>query len=341
MGGRIRWLAQRLEYFVLSIAVAIIAALVAWWSTFARRLISHERTLAEEVIQLTLRNEPERLKQGLEVIDHRADRQVLMIAGESGVFILALILCMVVLFVVARRRQEARVRMERMLQFTSHELKTPIAGVRALLQSLELGSVPAEQRGPLLKSGIAECDRLEHLAETILAYQRAVAMPEGGPIEAHDAAALVAQVLAHRALGFGAEAIAVTEAPPARVFANADAFRVILENLLDNARKYGGGKVELVSKAEGTRWTLTVRDVGQGFDPSLAERLFDPFARAVTGSVSHGSGLGLTLSRQLARQMGGELSAFSEGAGKGSAFSLSLSLAPMPSGAASQPVAHG
>jgi two-component system sensor histidine kinase SenX3 len=340
MGRKVRWLSQRLEYFVLSIAVAIFAALVAWWFIFARRLIGHEQALAEDLLAFTTPDAVLR-QQGVAALESRADRLLLMIAGESGLFVLALILCMVVLFVVARRRQDARVRMERMLQFTSHELKTPIAGVRALLQSLELGSVPPTQHAPLLKSGIAECDRLEHLAETILAYQRAVSTPEGGPVQAHDTEALISQVLAHRAHGFGAEAISVAPALGARVFANADAFRVILENLLDNARKYGGGKVELVSSTEGSRWSLSVRDSGQGFDPQLSERLFDPFARADTGAVSHGSGLGLSLSRQLARQMGGELSASSEGAGKGSCFTLQLPLAPRAAALASQPVAHG
>ncbi len=328
----IRWLSRRLEYLVLSLAVAIIAALVAWWSIFARRLISQEQALAEDLLTLTTKD-PLELKSGLAALDARSERLLLMIAGESGVFVLALILCMVVLFVVARRRQEARIRMERMLQFTSHELKTPIAGVRALLQSLELGSVPPEQHRPLLKSGIAECDRLEHLAETILAYQRAVSLPEGGKLEAHEAGALVAEVLAHRAHGFGAEAVAVQPAPPIRVYANPDAFRVILENLLDNARKYGGGKVELHTSTEGNRWKLEVRDFGLGFDPRLSERLFDPFSRAAKGAVSHGSGLGLSLSRQLARQMGGELSAMSAGEGKGSTFTLSLgSAAEGPNG---------
>ncbi|MBS1149177.1 MAG: hypothetical protein H6Q89_875, partial [Myxococcaceae bacterium] len=200
----------------------------------------------------------------------------------------------------------------------------------ALLQSLELGSVPPAQHGALLKSGIAECDRLEHLAETILAYQRAVSRTEGGPLETHEDSALVAEVLAHRVHGFGSEAVAVKPAPPVRIYANPDAFRVILENLLDNARKYGGGKVELQTSTENGKWRLEVRDYGTGFDPKLAEKLFDPFSRAAKGSVSHGSGLGLSLSRQLARQMGGELSATSHGEGKGSTFTLSLS--PVPNG---------
>ena len=120
--------------------------------------------------------------------------------------------------------------------------------------------------------------------------------------------------------------------PDSRVFAAFaatpfDAVRVVLENLLDNARKYGGGNVELVTAAKGPRWRLEVRDQGQGFSPGDAERLFEPFERGGGKGVAHGSGLGLYISRQLARRMHGELTAFSGGPGKGSTFTLELPLA--------------
>jgi signal transduction histidine kinase len=220
------------------------------------------------------------------------------------------------------------VRMERMLQFTSHELKTPIAGVRALLQSLSLGSIPADAQARFIQSGIGECDRLEHLAETILAYQRAVVRGGGAQPQPLRGDELVGEVLAHRARTFGTEALEVAPAAPVTVWADRDAFRVVLENLLDNARKYGGGKVEVGTKADGTEWSVTVRDHGQGFDPKLADRLFDPFERREQGAVTHGSGLGLSISRTLARQMGGDLTASSDGAGKGACFRLTLKIAP-------------
>ncbi|MFT3837309.1 MAG: HAMP domain-containing sensor histidine kinase [Myxococcaceae bacterium] len=217
--------------------------------------------------------------------------------------------------------------MERMLQFTTHELKTPIAGVRALLQSLAMGSLPKEATAQLIQAGVGECDRLEHLAETILAFQRAVVRGEAPKTERLASNQLLDEVLAHRKHTNTAEDLAVAAPPAVQVWADRDAFRVVLENLLDNARKYGGGKVELSGEADATRWRLKVRDFGQGFEPGVAERLFDPFARQRGGTVQHGSGLGLTLSRQLARQMGGELSATSDGPGKGATFVLELKIA--------------
>ena len=213
--------------------------------------------------------------------------------------------------------------MEQLLRLTSHELKTPIAGVRALLQSLELGSVPAEQRAQLTQMGIAECDRLEHLAETVLAYQRAVSRDEKD-FEVNSATALVDEVLEHRQRTRITETVERSQLASAQVRVDKDAFRVIFENLLDNARKYGGGKAALAARVEGKRWTLEVSDQGQGFAPQDAERLFDPFRREKTASMNHGSGLGLSIARQLARQMGGDLTARSQGPSTGATFVLAL-----------------
>src|SRR5581483_2579771 len=201
---------RNVETMVLSVALAIITSLVSWWAIFANQLI-YARTIVDPA---------------------RAQRLELMIRGESGVFAFALVTSVVVLFLISRNRRLAQERMERLLQFTSHELKTPIAGVRALLQSLSLGSIPEEAKVDFLKQGISECDRLEHLAETILAYQRSVAL---GSKKAARAEVLLEEVLAHRRKTMPDEKLElVGDAPAATVWADRDAFRVIVENLLDN-----------------------------------------------------------------------------------------------------------
>jgi signal transduction histidine kinase len=298
------WLSRNAETVVLAVALSIIASIVTWWAVFTQRLI------------------------GDVVDDDRAARLSLMIRGETAVFATALAACMIALFAIARRHRREQQRMERLLQFTSHELKTPIAGVRALLQSLSLGSIPDEARAELLTQGVGECDRLEHLAETILAYQRTVARRVNRR-ERLRADVLLDEVVSHRKRTTPGEALEVQAAAAEwpHVWADRDAFRVILENLLDNARKYGGGSTRVIAKAEGPTWRVEVSDRGLGFEPKEAEGLFDPFAPRPKNAVTHGSGLGLSLSRQLARQMGGELIAMSEGPGKGSTFTLILSQA--------------
>lgn len=304
-------------------AVFIIAALLVWWGVFANGLIEEREYLALQLAEAT--RSPATIAQERAAILQRGRRQKVMIVGEGSVFGAMLLVCTGTLFLVARRRRQASLRLVRLLQFTTHELKTPIAGVRALLQSLQLGSIPRDRQAKLLEQGLLETNRLEHLAETILAFQRAASQAKLRPVRAFSDV-LIADVLEHRARTFGADEVSRGAIVTAEILVDVDAFRVVLENLLDNARKYGGGSAELRESTVAGRFRLTLQDHGVGFLPEEGERLFEPFERDSQEGVVHGSGLGLYISRQLVRGMGGELSALSPGKGKGSAFTIELPL---------------
>jgi signal transduction histidine kinase len=327
---------QGAETAVFACAVAVIAVLLVWWGVFARRLILEVARLQTQLARATVHDDA-LLRAALGDADRRVDRQFVMLTGEASVFGVMLLVCVIALFLVARQRRLAGERLEKMLQFTTHELKTPIAGVRALLQSLQLGSIPDEVRARLIDQGLLETHRLEHLAETTLAYQRArarrrlkTARVATGP--------LVDEVLEHRRRTIGLDGV---ERRPLRgasaVRVDQDAFRVVLENLLDNARKYGGGRVTLEESAAAGRWRLAVTDEGEGFDASEAQRLFEPFERDAAGASTHGSGLGLYISRQLLRDMGGSLTAESAGRGRGATFVIELPLAAAGAGVTDEP----
>jgi signal transduction histidine kinase len=242
----------------------------------------------------------------------------------------------VVLFLLAQRRKQQREDMEKLLQFTSHEFKTPVAGVKGLLQSLAMGSIPEAQRVELIQLGQLECDRLEHLAETILAYQRAMSREPREGVQSIEAARFISDLLAHRARTATGADVQVALIDAVQVLADRDGLRVILENLLDNAHKYGGGSVKLAAGVNDGQWRLDISDQGRGFAPASAEKIFDVHNRGSGEGVTHGAGLGLAIARQLARRMGGDISAYSPGPGKGAVFSVTLMLAPQ----AALPASH-
>jgi len=336
------WFAERAELIVLAITLLATASLVFWWTILLRGEMrnneSLERALLEQERGLSIEQVAERQA---EIAAHH-DRRNVMLVGESTLLALMLSGSLVVLFLLAQRRKQQREDMEKLLQFTSHEFKTPVAGVKGLLQSLAIGSIPEAQRAELLKLGQIECDRLEHLAETILAYQRAMSRDPREGTQRIDAAQFIADLLAHRERTAAGGKVEVAVIDAAHVLADRDGLRVILENLLDNAHKYGGGSVRLAAATADGRWRLDISDQGRGFAQHTADKLFDLHNRGSGEGVTHGAGLGLAIARQLARRMGGDIAAHSEGPGRGAVFTVTLLLAPQSAvPVTSEGTAHG
>ena len=117
-----------------------------------------------------------------------------------------------------------------------------------------------------------------------------------------------------------------------RVLVDEEKFRQILLNLLTNALKFtaNGGRVDISSRRDGADARVVVRDTGRGIAAADLVSVFDPFVqvdRHVTPESEQGVGLGLAISRELARGMKGDLTAESE-PGVGSSFTVTLPLAP-------------
>jgi signal transduction histidine kinase len=122
--------------------------------------------------------------------------------------------------------------------------------------------------------------------------------------------------------------IELAACPDAQVRADPAAVEQILFNLVDNACKYaatGAPKIEIACETRGRTATISVRDHGPGISRGDAARLFQPFRKSAQAAANSapGVGLGLALSRRLARAMGGEL-ALDSGVRDGARFVLTL-----------------
>jgi len=323
-----QWFAERAELIVLGVTLIATASLVFWWTILLRGEMRNNEYLERELLAAQTQLAPQEIAERQDALAVHHDRRKVMLVGESTMLALLLSGSLVVLFLLAQRRKQQREDMEKLLQFTSHEFKTPVAGVKGLLQSLAIGSIPESQRAELLRLGQIECDRLEHLAETILAYQRAMSREPRAGAQRIDAARFIADLLAHRARTATGGDVQVAVIDAVQVLADRDGLRVILENLLDNAHKYGGGSVKIAAGVSNGHWRLDISDQGRGFAPETAEKLFDLHNRGSGEGVTHGAGLGLAIARQLARRMGGDIAARSAGPGQGAVFTVTLELAP-------------
>jgi two-component system aerobic respiration control sensor histidine kinase ArcB len=113
--------------------------------------------------------------------------------------------------------------------------------------------------------------------------------------------------------------------------------RQILLNVLGNAVKFTsqGGRITVTGREEPTLVVFEIRDSGQGIPHDKIEAVFEPFVRLRSSGGLPGTGLGLPISRNLARAMGGDLTVSSE-LGRGSRFTLSLPRSASSSGEQSQ-----
>lgn len=229
-----QFLKRNLDVIVFAMALSSVGPLMAWWAVLVRRNIVGSDLLLRGQIESAF-DGAEKLDR-LQALDISTNRQLFMISGESTLAGLLLCVLAVVLFMVARHRRLETQRLHSMLSLTTHQLKTPLAGVRALLQSLGNGSIPAELHARFLNQGIAECDRLEHMVETTLAYQRTVARDAARP-EVVPTRQLITEILDHRRASFPDDDVRYEPTEQVSVTCDRDAVRVVLENLLDKDRK--------------------------------------------------------------------------------------------------------
>lgn len=272
-------------------------------------------------------------KEAVDSILHRAERRRTMFLGEGALLFVLLCVCVVMLFQLVRSERRQLRDIESFLSTVTHEMKTPLTGIQSMLQTFAAGRVPPDQADTLYAMGLKETERLEHMVENILISGRLRARLYPVETATVQLRALVEGFVLHRRryLADRPDAIRLAWEPPedeVRALCDRDALAVVLDNLVDNALKYGGEPpdVTLRVRHSGGRVELAVEDRGIGFEPGQAERLFERFHRSQEGrrEVHHGTGLGLSISRELVRRMGGTIAAESDGPGKGSRFIVSL-----------------
>ena len=217
----------------------------------------------------------------------------------------------------------------------THELRTPLTTFQMYAEMLAEGMVPdAEQRQRYLDTLRSEASRLTHLVENVLSYARLERGRTSGRIESVALADLVqnieARLCAHaERSGMTLVVEGVREHGAATVLANQSAVEQVLFNLIDNACKYAAAaddkRIHLSVGPHGRLAAIAVSDHGPGLSPAVRRRLFRSFSKSVedAAATAPGIGLGLALSRRLARDMGGDLR-FHERGGAGARFVLTL-----------------
>jgi len=219
------------------------------------------------------------------------------------------------------------------LNAVTHELKTPIASIRLYLETLESRQLSEPQRHDFYRIMLEDTDRLIGTVEQVLKAGEARHGSNKKNWQEVDFSGIVFETvdltrlrhhLPPEALRFGIQ-------PQEKLLlkGNPQELRTAVFNLVENAIKYSGDKKDIVVDVltpDIDTVLLQVRDQGVGIPPSELKRIFKRFYRVSTSASGRvkGTGLGLFIVRSIARRHGGEASAQSEGAGRGSTFTLRL-----------------
>jgi signal transduction histidine kinase len=227
----------------------------------------------------------------------------------------------------------------------SHELRTPLNAIAGYVDILAL-----EIRGPVTREQREDLDRIRKNGRYLLALINDIlnfARLEAGQVQFSTTNVGVRELilglesLVSPQLAAGDVRYSCLLGEQVEVKADPERTQQILLNLLTNAIKFtdSGGSVSVSSVASDETVRLSVTDTGRGIEREKLGRIFEPFVqvdRHLTNVSQQGVGLGLAISRDLARRMGGDITAESE-VGRGSTFTLSLPRAGGTHGASLPP----
>lgn len=219
-------------------------------------------------------------------------------------------------------------RKDQFLAMLAHELRNPLAplltGMDVILRTPE-NTAAVVKVGEMMKRQV---DQMSHLIDDLLDVSRIT----NDKIELQ-----LKEVPLGEIIGQAAESVQplidrhqhrlAIEQPARDLTLRADRHRLtqVISNLLTNAAKYTppGGDIRLSASAAGRNLEISVRDSGQGIEPEDQSRIFELFAQGGSSSAE-GLGIGLTLVKSLVEMHGGKVAVKSDGAGKGSTFTVRL-----------------
>ncbi len=236
---------------------------------------------------------------------YATNRVVVVINGFALLATLAIIVALIAAVRdSALASRQAALRGREFLAYAAHQLRTPVAGMRASTEALLVGGA-TEQQERLLLNLSREADRAGRLLAALLQMARLDQgeLPAAQPLSIVDLCRAELERLEPRAGSLVLE-FRPPDDRPGQVLLSGEATRDALANLLDNARRHARTKIILMLEHTADTMEISVDDDGPGLPSGAGERVFDRF---VSLDGRGGSGLGLPIARGLIEAQGGRL----------------------------------
>lgn len=275
---------------------------------------------------LGIRTQGTSLKQ---IVRDRTNTNLILLVGLDVVLIIALALA----FRNVKKEVQLAQNKTDFVSNVSHEIRTPLALISMFAETLEMGRVKSEEKKQEYYAIISkETHRLSGIVNKILNFSQTEAGKKSLHIESVNLAQEIQQILKTyefhlKNKGFEYQ---FEEISDLQVMADKEALVEMVINLIDNAIKYSATKkrIEISQGTEGSFGWIAIKDFGVGISKADQKHVFDKFYRVSSGNLakSQGTGLGLSLVKQLIEQQKGKISVTSD-LGSGSIFILYFPLA--------------
>ncbi len=267
----------------------------------------------------------------IEGIEEDQRRKKLMVFGESGLLAFAVLVSIIFLFKFIYLEKRSTKELEEFWGRISHEIRTPITGLRSFLESLRDGAISDEKLPGFIKLALKQIEKQEQLAENVLSgssFKSNINLN----LEEFDLNEFLRVYFNDHAFVMADGILKFDKMGTDVLFVSGDkyALKIIMDNIIDNAGKCVSEKLELSVKTLNVenRGVIIIKDNGPGFTSDCSEKIFSAYKymKDELPKTPHGTGMGLYISRKLARQMYGDISASSDGEGRGAIFEIFLPL---------------
>lgn len=300
----------------------ILAALIYWFIVLNRQnslMIKYET----EQLHATDKNYQSALNE-LKALERRKTAQYF---GEGITFLLLIVAGAVFVFRAVRRELRISREQQNFMIAITHELKTPISVARLNLETMQKRKLDEQQQQRLIQTTLEETNRLNALCNNMLLSSQIEAGGYRLTMEETNISELVGKCVQDFITRYPHQKIEVDIAPD--IFINGDRLllQMLVNNLIDNAIKYGAKELPVtvsLSENENTI-TLQVKDQGKGIAAEERDKIFDKFYRIGNSATkgAKGTGLGLYLAKKISKQHNANISV-TDNNPSGAIFTVSL-----------------
>ncbi|MBN2410874.1 HAMP domain-containing histidine kinase [candidate division KSB1 bacterium] len=212
----------------------------------------------------------------------------------------------------------------------THELKSPLASIQLYLETMKKNEIPRPKQQDFIELMLKDTSRLNNLINSILEIpgleQKKIA---------HSFSVYMADTLIHELVNEAVKqyklpgnAIIIKGKASCECVVDRDAYKIVINNLVDNAVKYSAGSVQITVRlfCSVKNFVLEFSDQGIGISSVEQKKVFEKFYRIYNESIPSvkGTGLGLYWAKEIIRNHGGQISVMSKGKNKGTTFRIEL-----------------